>query len=328
VLPRSCRQIREVLTEVKFGAAGTIRCMRGVHHDVDHIISTKSSTLHWRIFRVVSDHATLEVARERNILGLRREVARCEPPRRVRRFHLLEELGSWEDYRGIIRLSCGCPSHPGDHDLGGIIIPGQQDTYRHSTTRVAPLLAESGQKFRHAGLPLWLPGMWRKVAMRSRCSGVSGGNESTTVRTCSARTAARSGIAGSVVLGGGAGAVRVGCVGGCGSGPGELLASISGVVAVGRACSAFLCVLLVLGRCCEWFGLCIRCFFLSPGAMMGWSGAFRRVLTRLPPAGVEYASWSVGESVGMRFCVGADFVGCRSFDGCPNVCCEVAAHPS
>jgi len=183
-------------------------------------------------------------------------------------------------------------------------------------------------KVRHAGSPLRLPGMCSKVAMRSRCSGVSGGNESTTVRTCSARTVARSGIAGSLMLGGGACAVRAGCVRGCGSGPGELLASVSGAVAVDCACSALLRVLLVLGRCFEWFGLFIRCVFLSPGAMRGWSGALRCVLTRPPPADVEYANWSVGESVGMRFCVGANFVGCRSFEGCPDVCCEVAAHPS
>ena len=119
----------------------------------------------------------------------------------------------------------------------------------------------------HAGSPLRLPGMCSKVAMRSRCSGVSGGNESTTVRTCSARTVARSGIAGSLMLGGGACAVRAGCVRGCGSGPGELLASISGAVAVDRACSALLRVLLALGRCFEWFGLFIRCVFLSPGVV-------------------------------------------------------------
>jgi hypothetical protein len=59
--------------------------------------------------------------------------------------------------------------------------------------------------------------------MRSFCSGVSGGNESTTARTCSASTAAaRSWFAGSSVM------------------------SVSGAVTVGRGCSALLRVLVVL----------------------------------------------------------------------------------
>ena len=49
--------------------------------------------------------------------------------------------------------------------------------------------------------------------MRSCCSGVSGGNESTMARTCSASTAAGCGAAGSVMLGDGPGAVRTGCLG-------------------------------------------------------------------------------------------------------------------
>lgn len=88
--------------------------------------------------------------------------------------------------------------------------------------------------------------------MRSRCSGVSGGNESTTVRTRSVSTvAARSGFSGSVVLGGDPCAARTGCFWEGGSDLGELVASIFRAVAVGCACSALLCVLAVLSRCFE-----------------------------------------------------------------------------
>lgn len=91
--------------------------------------------------------------------------------------------------------------------------------------------------------------------MRFRCSGVSGGNESTTARTYSGRTVAeRSRVAGSVMLGGSPCAVGTCCLREGGSDLGESVASISGAVAVGRACSALLRVLVVLSRCCEWFG--------------------------------------------------------------------------
>lgn len=90
-------------------------------------------------------------------------------------------------------------------------------------------------KVRHAGSPLRLPGMCSKVAMRSRCSGVSGGNESTTVWTCWARTMARSGIVGSLMLGG-ACAVRA--------------AASGGVAAVRVSCLRRYPVLLrLIGRC-------------------------------------------------------------------------------
>jgi hypothetical protein len=99
-----------------------------------------------------------------------------------------------------------------------------------------------------------------RAAMRSRCSGVSGGNESTTARTCSGSTAAaRPRVAGSVTLGGSPCAVRTGCLREGGSDPpGESVALVSGAVAVGRACSALLRVLVVLSRCFEWFGLFVR----------------------------------------------------------------------
>jgi hypothetical protein len=99
--------------------------------------------------------------------------------------------------------------------------------------------------------------MRSRAAMRSRCSGVSGGNESTMARTCSASTAARSRVAGSVMLGGPCG-IQTGCLREDGSDPGESVASISGAVAVGRACSALVCVLLALSRCFEWLGLFVR----------------------------------------------------------------------
>jgi hypothetical protein len=96
-----------------------------------------------------------------------------------------------------------------------------------------------------------------RAAMRSRCSGVSGGDESTTARTCSASTAAAlSWVAG----------------------------SISGAVAVGRACSALLRVLVVLSRCFEWFGLSVRYFLLSLGDNEGGWG-FRCALVPIFASG-------------------------------------------
>lgn len=83
----------------------------------------------------------------------------------------------------------------------------------HSLLLLGALLAYG---VRHLRLSL----VRSRVAMRSRCSGVSGGNESTMVRICSARTvAARCGVAGSVVHGG-AWVVRADCVreGGTGAG--------------------------------------------------------------------------------------------------------------
>jgi len=98
-----------------------------------------------------------------------------------------------------------------------------------------------------------------RAAIRSRCSGVSGVSESTAAREYSGRTVgARSRVAGSVMFGGSPCAVRTGCLREGSSDLGESVASISGVVAVGRACSAFLRVLVVLSRCCEWFGLSVR----------------------------------------------------------------------
>ena len=118
-----------------------------------------------------------------------------------------------------------------------------------------------GAGARHAGSPLRLLGVCSRVAMRSRYSGVSGGNESTTARTYSGRTVAgRSGVAGSVMLGGSPCAVRTGCLREGSSDLGGSVVSISGAVAVGRACSALLRVLVVLSRCCEWFGLSVRYF--------------------------------------------------------------------
>jgi hypothetical protein len=42
--------------------------------------------------------------------------------------------------------------------------------------------------------------------------------------------------------------------------------------------------------------------------------------------GAGYANRPTGESVGFGCCVGADFVGRRSIEGCPDVGCEVAAY--
>jgi hypothetical protein len=75
------------------------------------------------------------------------------------------------------------------------------------------------------------------------------GKESTMVRTCSASTAAaRSGIAGSLMLAGKP----------CAGDLSELAASISGPVAVGRACLALPCVFVVLSRCFERFVFSVR----------------------------------------------------------------------
>jgi hypothetical protein len=129
------------------------------------------------------------------------------------------------------------------------------------------------------------------------------------------------------VPGGGPGVVRTGCLREGGNDVGEVVASISDAVAVGRACSALLGVLVVLSRCCEWFGLFVR--YIS---FLQWTtrvtGGFRYVLVRLLSAGAEYASRPTGGSVGFSCRVGVDFVGRRSIDGCPNVCCEVAAYSS
>lgn len=112
------------------------------------------------------------------------------------------------------------------------------------------------QGFCHAGVAFRLLGVCSRVAMRSCCSGVSGGNASTTARTCSASTAAaRSWVAG----------------------------SMSGGVAVGRACSARLWVLVVLSRCFEWFGLSVRYVFLSSGSINGGRGLSDVSRPRRPP---------------------------------------------
>lgn len=127
---------------------------------------------------------------------------------------------------------------------------------------------------RHTGQPPQLLGVCSRAAMRSRCSGVSGGNESTTVRTCSASTvAARSRVSGSVVLGGGPCAARPGCFREGGSDLDELVVSISGAVAVGRSCSALLCV---LAGCFEGFGLSVRYVSLSSGTTAVWLEGFRQ----------------------------------------------------
>ena len=157
--------------------------------------------------------------------------------------------------------------------------------------------------------------------MRSRWSGVSGGNESTMVRICSARTvAARWGVAGSVVLGGdcvvGAGCVRKGCTGAGGS-----VGSISGAVVVGCACLALLRVLLLLSRCFDCLGLFVRCVSFPRGHSWGVSDA--------PPARrLLNMRTAEEESVGFGCRVEAGFVGRGSVDGCADVCCEVAAYSS
>ncbi len=83
-----------------------------------------------------------------------------------------------------------------------------------------------------------------------------------------------------MVLGGSPCAVRTGRLREGGSDPGESVASISGVVAVGRACSALLRILGVLRRCFVWFGLFIRCVSF-PQEQLGVGGGGRCVLVRL-----------------------------------------------
>jgi hypothetical protein len=166
-------------------------------------------------------------------------------------------------------------------------------------------------------------GVRSRVAMRSRCSGVSGGNESTMVRMCSANTVAARSIAGSVMLGGGASAVGAGCVREGGGGPGGSVVSISGAAVVGCTCLTLLRVLLVLSRCFEWFGLPVRCVFLSFRGNHGGLARFDFGL-RLRSRNRRTAD---DESVGFGCRVGAGFAG-RSFDGCADVGCEVAAYPS
>ncbi len=123
--------------------------------------------------------------------------------------------------------------------------------------------------------PPRLLGVCSRAAMRSRCSGVSGGNESTTVRTCSASTVvACSRVAGSVVLGADPSAVRMGCFWEGGSDLGESVMWISGAVAVGRVCLALLCVPGVLSRCFEWFGWPVRYVFLFSGKIVVWLEGF------------------------------------------------------
>lgn len=81
---------------------------------------------------------------------------------------------------------------------------------------------------------------------------------------------ARSGIAESVMLGGGSPcAVRTGCLGEGGSDAGESLVSISGAVAGGRARSAFVRVPAVLSGRFGRFGLFVRCISFPPGHP-GW----------------------------------------------------------
>src|SRR5947209_1690856 len=93
--------------------------------------------------------------------------------------------------------------------------------------------------------------------MRSRCSGVSGGNESTIVRICSARTVAACwGVAGSVVLGR-ACVVGADCLRQGGTGAGGPVGSISGAV-VDCSCLVLLRVLLLLSRCFGLLGLSVR----------------------------------------------------------------------
>jgi hypothetical protein len=154
---------------------------------------------------------------------------------------------------------------PGRHPQLRHVLPDSslpQETFvRASGSLRGPVIdGLTSPRNRHGsrGRFLGLPGVCSRVAMRSRCSGVSGGNESTTVRTCSVSTvAARSRVSGSVMLD-----------------LGESVASVSGVVAVGCACSALFCVLVVPSRCFEWFGFSVRYVFLSSGITMRRSGGF------------------------------------------------------
>jgi len=158
--------------------------------------------------------------------------------------------------------------------------------------------------------------------MRSRCSGVSGGNESTMVRICSARTVATHwGVAGSVVLGG-ACVVGADCVREGGIGAGGSVGSRSGAVVVGCACLALLHVLLLLSCCFEFLGLFVRCVSFPRGI----HGGVRHVA---PPARrLPNMRTAEEESVGFGCRVEAGFVGRGSVDGCADVCCEVAAYSS
>ncbi len=164
--------------------------------------------------------------------------------------------------------------------------------------------------------------------MRSRCSGVSGGNESTMARTYSASTGAgRSRVAGSVLLGGGSCAVWAGCLREGGRDLGESVASICGAVVVGCACSALFRVLSAPGSRFEFLGFLVRCFFLFSG-QSGVVGGFPTCLGPTSASRAGYASRLIGESVGFGCRVGAGFIGHRSIEGCPDVRGEVAAHPS
>lgn len=170
--------------------------------------------------------------------------------------------------------------HPGLHGVGAAVVTGSLPSSGNVVVidGLTNLGGRSGAGVRHAGSPLRLPGVCSRVTMRSRCSGVSGGNESTMTRTCSVSTAACSRVAGSVMLDGGSCGVRTGFRE-CGSDRGELVVSVFGAVAVGGECSVLLRVLVVLSRCFEWFGLFVSCVFLSSGTMKV-VGVFRCVLTR------------------------------------------------
>jgi hypothetical protein len=137
---------------------------------------------------------------------------------------------------------------------------------------------ESPQEVRCGSvMPGCLSRVRNRAAMRSRCSGVSGGKESTTVLTCSVSTASvRSGVAGLVLLGGSLRGLRAGFLGEggsdsvCGS-----VALMFDVVVAGRVCSALFGFLVML-CCCEWCGL--RRVVLSSGTAraVGLSNVSRR----------------------------------------------------
>lgn len=158
--------------------------------------------------------------------------------------------------------------------------------------------------------------------MQSRCLGVSGGNESTMVRICSARAvSARWGVAGAVVLGG-ACVVGADCVREGGMGAGGWVGLISGAVVVGCACLALLRVRLLLSRCFEFLGLFVRCFpFL--GGIQGCPVCLLRLWRKSP--NIRTAE---EKSVGFGCRVEAGFISRGSVDGCADVCCEVAAYSS
>ena len=105
--------------------------------------------------------------------------------------------------------------------------------------------------------------------MRSRCSGVRGGNLSTTARMCSASAVvARSEFARLVVLVG-ACAVGVGRVRASGRGSGESVALTSGAVVACFACFAIFLVLLVLSGCFARFDLSVGMYFPFFGSSSG-----------------------------------------------------------